>query len=259
MRARDHRYFDGPFVALAHRGGAALPANIGRENTLHAFGEAVELGYRHLETDVHATRDGVLVAFHDDRLDRVTDAAGLLAELPWSEVSQARIHGLDPIPTLAEVLDTFPDTRINIDIKAHGAIAPLVTELTRHRALDRVCVGSFSGRRLALFRSLAPAVATSVSPAGVAWTAYAPLLPRVLNDPGLAFQVPVDWPVRGHRLPVVTEAMVARAHGAGKHVHVWTIDEPAEMHRLIDLGVDGLVTDRPDLLRTVLTERGLWS
>lgn len=257
--AADFPYFDRPFIAMAHRGGALLPANVARENSIHAFRSAVELGYRHIETDVHATADGVLVAFHDDRLDRVTDHAGLIREVPWSEVREARIGGCDPIPTLDEVLDTFADQCLNIDIKAPGAIAPLVRAINRHRAHDRVCVGSFSESRIREFRRTVGAlVATSVARSGVVWTRFAPGLSRVLNDGGVVFQVPVEHVVAGRRVRLVTREFVARAHAAGKLVHVWTIDDPGTMAELIELGVDGLISDRIDVLKDVCAARGLW-
>lgn len=260
LRASQHPYFDAPFIAMAHRGGALLPANIGRENTLHAFARAVELGYRYLETDVHATADGTLVAFHDDRLDRVTDRAGLIAELPWAEVRKARIGGHDAVPTLDELFDAFPDRRFNIDIKAPGAVEPLVRTIAAHRAEDRVCVGSFGVDRIRAFRRrTGGSVATSLSQVGVAWTRFLPLVPRVLPAPGLALQIPVHTEIRGRQVRLVTPGLIARAHAAGLQVHVWTIDDPQVMHELLDLGIDGLISDRIDVLREVCEERRLWS
>lgn len=259
MHASDYAYFGQAFTALAHRGGAALAANRGRENTLHAFGNAVQLGYTHLETDVHATRDGRLVAFHDNVLDRVTDTTGTVAETSFEDLRAARIGGTDQIPTLDEVLESFPHARINIDIKAPGAVEPLVECLRAHRAEDRVCVGSFGQDRLIRFRRLAgPRVPTAVGPAGVAWTARVPVLPRLLASPGVALQMPVEHTVRGRRIRLLTPWLLDAAHRRGKVVHVWTIDDPAQMHELIDLGVDGIVSDAIDVLKQVLQERGLW-
>lgn len=255
MRASEFSYFDGPFCALAHRGGDAAGADV--ENSLAAFRSAVALGYTHLETDVHVTADGVLIAFHDDRLDRVTDASGPIAELPYAAVRHARIGGQEPIPTLDELLEEFPTARFNIDIKADGAVVPLDATLRHHRAARRVCVGSFSGRRIDHFRQLAgPHVATSVGPAGVVSTAYALGWRRLARVAGVAYQIPVAD--ERTRLPVLTRGLLATAHRAGKVVHVWTINDAAEMHRLIDLGVDGLVSDNVATLRSVLIERGLW-
>ncbi|WP_233493573.1 glycerophosphodiester phosphodiesterase [Desertihabitans brevis] len=248
----------GGFVAMAHRGGALLRANRGRENTVHAFTEATRLGYRHLETDVHTTADGVLVAFHDTVLDRVTDATGEIAGLPWAEVRRARVGGQDPIPTLDELLETFPEAVLNLDIKAPGAVAPLAETLRRHAATGRVCVGSFSLRRLSAFRALAGAsVATSATQLEVVLTRLG--LPFAGRGPAVALQVPVRHRILGVDVPVVTRGLVERAHAAGRQVHVWTVDAEDEMHRLVDLGVDGLVSDAIDTLKRVLTARGLWA
>ena len=136
-------------IPFAHRGGAGdWP-----ENTMPAFAGAVALGYRYVETDVHVTADGVVLAFHDDHLDRVTDRTGEIAALPWSEVSQARVDGLEPIPLLEDLLGTWPELRINIDPKHDAVVEPLATVLTRTKAIDRVCIGAFSDRRLARLRA----------------------------------------------------------------------------------------------------------
>ncbi len=257
--AADHPYFaDAPPIGMAHRGGSTYPPNLDRENTVHAFRQAVEMGYRYLETDAHATSDGRLVAFHDEVLDRVTDSEGTIAEMPWAEVSRARINGTDAIPLMDELLEGFPEARFNIDVKAAGAIEPLAEAVRRHAALDRVCVGSFSDARLrAVRRHLGPDVATSGGPVDVATIRLLPrLLTRWLRSPSLALQVPVTHRVGPWTTTVVTAGFVEAAHELGKHVHVWTIDEAEEMHRLLDLGVDGIVTDRIDVLRDVLAERG---
>ena len=158
---------DGP-IAMAHRGGALHPDNIGYENSLHAFQNAVDLGYRYLETDLHATSDGVVIAFHDSKLDRVTDRTGVVAELPWSEVSKARINGHEPIPRLDELLEHFPDIRFNLDIKAENGLKPAAGVLRAANAIDRVCVSSFSQSRVRRIRKdLGPRSCRSrSSPAG---------------------------------------------------------------------------------------------
>lgn len=257
VRACDHPYFARPFTALAHRGGSLLEANLGRENTLAAFRNAVELGCDHLETDVHATRDGALVAFHDDSLDRVSDRSGRIAELTLAQVRRARVGG-EPVPTLDELLEDLPQTFVNIDIKAPGAVEPLVRVLRRHGAERRVCVGSFSTRRLWRFRRLAgPGVATAVGPLGVGWSALTRVGARALPPVGLAFQMPSHVEVTGRRVELVTEAFVASAHAAGRAVHVWTVNDPTEMAHLMDLGVDGIVTDAIDVLLDLAGGRGL--
>ncbi len=258
-RAADHPYFDQDFIALAHRGGALLEANLGRENTLAAFGNALALGYRYLETDVHATRDGELVAFHDDVLDRVSDRTGAIRELTLAQVREARLASDQRVPSLDEVLESFPDARLNIDIKAPGAVEPLVERLRAHRAEQRVCVGSFGQQRLQAFRRLTGGrVATAAGPAEVAWTAKAPALARWISGPGVALQMPVEHRVAGRRVQLLSPKLLAAAHARGKVVHIWTVNDAEQMHRLVDLGVDGIVTDAVDVLREVLIERGMW-
>lgn len=250
-------YLDEPggVIAFAHRGGAFTPGIEPFENTLRAFQDAFDRGFRYFETDVHVTRDGVLLAFHDAVLDRVTDALGRIAELSYDEVRRARIGGSEAVPTLAELVGAFPDARFNIDVKARGAVAPLVDLIEADGLHDRVLVGSFSSRRLREFRRLTGGrVATSAHPAEVA--AYL-LLPARLAAALTGCQA-LQIPHREHGLTVASPRLVRRAHASGVHVHVWTIDDPDEMRELLDRGVDGLMTDRTDLLRNVLAERGQW-
>ncbi len=256
---RHYPYLDheGP-LAFAHRGGANYGPNLGIENSMAAFANAVELGYRYLETDVHATADGVLVAFHDDDLDRVTDRTGEISRLPYAEVSKARIGGREAIPTLEEILGTWPDVRVNIDVKEENAIRPLAEAVVRTDAHDRVCVSSFSGHRVkAVRRLLGPRVATGLSPLGVALLALP--LPRLLGSLLLSDAPCVQVPLGYKGIRLVTPGFVGRAHALHKQVHVWTIDDPGTMNALLDLGVDGLITDRIDTLREVLTARGQWT
>jgi glycerophosphoryl diester phosphodiesterase len=260
MRADDYPFFRAPFLPFAHRGGAFYPPNLHRENTVHAFGQATALGYRYLETDVHATADGVLLAFHDDRLDRVTDRTGMLAALPWAEVRQARIHGRDPIPRLTELLTTFPDARFNIDAKSAEAVDLLADAVAAHEAWDRVCVGSFGVQRLhRLRRRLGRRVASSASAAGVAVNRFLPWLTRVLNTTAPALQIPVRQLLAGRDVMLLTPALVRAVHRAGKQVHVWTVDDAPTMEWLLEQGVDGIFTDRVDTLKDVLTAHGRWA
>lgn len=252
-------YFDTPFAAYAHRGGATYPPNLHRENTLHAFEQAVALGYRYLETDVHVTADGVLLAFHDSVLERVTDRPGAIARLSAAEVSQAKIHGLDPIPTLADLLVRFPYVRFNIDCKADEAVEPLARTLREHGALDRVCVSSFGIRRLHRLRKLlGPQVPSAASSVGIVVNRFTPWITAVLNTPAPVLQIPITQQTRFGVLQVLTPGLIRAVHRAGKRVQLWTIDSAPEMERLIDLGVDGIFTDRIDTLKSVLQSRGLW-
>lgn len=257
-----YEYLDHPGpIAFAHRGGALG----GRENSMAAFEHAVGLGYRYLETDVRATADGVLVAFHDATLDRVTDHTGPIARMPYDEVAKARIAGRDPVPRLEEILAAWPAARLNIDVKAASAIGPLTEALHRARAWDRVCVTSFSYRRLrqtrARMRTLSGRdVCTALSPLGVATLRARSLggpLGRLVRLAELG--VPCAQVPQGvGRHPLVTEAFVATAHTLGLQVHVWTVNDAAQMDRLLDLGVDGIITDEIAALRDVMTARAQW-
>lgn len=238
-------------LAFAHRGGAGdWP-----ENTMPAFEHAVSIGYSYVETDVHVTSDGVLVAFHDDHLDRVTDRIGAISELPYAEVAAARVDGTEPIPLLEDILGTWPELRVNIDPKHDGSVDALVEVVQRTNSIDRVCIGSFSDRRLARLRAaLGPRLCTALGPRGTARLRGASWrLPTGRLAAGCA-QVPRS--MKG--VTIVDLAFVTEAHERGLQVHVWTIDEPQEMHELLDLGVDGIMTDRPQVLRDVLEARDSW-
>ena len=259
MRAAEYEYFSPPFLALAHRGGARYEPNLHRENSRHAFEQAAALGYRYFETDVHATADGVLLAFHDDKLDRVTDRQGVLAELPYAAVAEARIHGIDPVPRLDELLTAFPDARFNIDAKSPAAVDLLADTIAEHGAGDRVCLSSFGVQRLhRLRRRVGRSVASSASAAGVAANRFLPWLTRVLNTPAPALQIPVSHLFGSREVTVLTPQLIRTVHRAGKQVHVWTVDDADTIVRLLDLGVDGIFTDRIDTLKNVLTEHGRW-
>ncbi|HEX6327596.1 MAG TPA: glycerophosphodiester phosphodiesterase family protein [Jiangellaceae bacterium] len=253
----DRAFFDAPTpLAFAHRGFSPD----GLENSMSAFSAAVALGYRYLETDVRATRDGVAIAFHDPTLDRITDRTGRIAELDWSEAKRALIGGTEPIARIDDVLHAWSDVRLNIDVKDAAAVPPLARAIERTRAHDRVCVASFSDRRrLAVLRRLSAPVATSGGRWTVArfrlasptrWTA---LVARALRDVDC-----VQVPEQAGRLRVVTAATVAAVHAAGKQLHVWTVNDESRMHRLLDLGVHGLVSDRADVLRDLLRARHAW-
>lgn len=250
-----HPYFDaGGVAALAHRG--FWPG--GLENSLAAFQAAVDLGFRYLETDAHGTADGVAVALHDASLDRTTDGTGRVAALPWSVVRRARIGGIEPVPRIEDVLGSWPEVRVNVDIKERSAVESVATAIERTRAHDRVCVASFSAaRRDATVALLSRPVATSAASAeAVALLAAGTSgrWPARARHPFDAYQVP--WRLRGRQ--ILTARHVRAAHRLGRPVHVWTVNSAADMRTLLDLGVDGIITDRADVLRDVLVERGLW-
>ncbi|MGH3391518.1 MAG: glycerophosphodiester phosphodiesterase [Actinomadura sp.] len=259
-RASEFLDHPGP-IPFAHRGGAKGPP----ENSLPAFQRAVDLGYRYLETDVHATADGVLLAFHDHTLDRTTDRSGTIAHLPYDEVAKARLGGTEPIPLLEDILGTWPEARVNIDIKDAPAISPLLDALHRTKAWRRVCITSFSTRRLTRLRALLPRVTDddvcmSLGPRGVmalrAKSYGRPLdkLVRLAATGVACAQVPYSL----GRLPFVTEAFLDQAHSLGLKVHAWTVNDARTMERLLDIGIDGIMTDELITLRDIMITRGQW-
>jgi glycerophosphoryl diester phosphodiesterase len=245
-------YLDWPGpIPFAHRGGASeVP-----ENTMPAFAHAVDLGYRYVETDAHVTADGVLLAFHDDVLDRVTDGSGTIAELPWRVVQTALVDGEEPIPLLEDLLGTWPDLRVNIDPKHDAAVEPLVEVLRRTGAVDRVCVGSFSDERIGRVQAALPGICTSLGPNGSLQLGMAATGTDGIGDLGSpCAQLPPSY----GDVTIITAELVAEAHRRAMQVHVWTIDDADEMVALLDLGVDGIMTDRPQVLKEVLQARGQW-
>jgi glycerophosphoryl diester phosphodiesterase len=251
-----YAFLDGPGpVAMAHRGGAIEHL----ENTLPAFQACVDMGYRYLETDVRVTADGVLAVFHDPTLERVTDRAGRIDTLPWSEVSTARIGGREPILRLEDLLGAWPDVRFNLDIKAAGVLAPLVRTVRRLKVADRICLASFSDARIAAARRLfGPAVCTALGPRGVAalrLSSYSPRAAGLVRIQAGVAQVPLQLGGRA----LVDERFLAAAHARDLQVHVWTVDTEEEATSMLELGVDGLMTDRPAMLRELLEKRGQWT
>jgi glycerophosphoryl diester phosphodiesterase len=237
---------------LAHRG-LALEAP---ENTLLAFAKAIAAGVTHIETDVHVSADGVAMISHDPDLKRVAARSATVAHLTSHELRRVDLGSGQGFCSLAEALDAFPETRFNIDIKVPGAVQPTVDAIRNANAVPRVLIGSFgAARRLQAVRML-PGVATSVSSRGaIAAVAAAragrvAVLRRILRDVQ-AVQLPVS--VAG--MTTFTRRTVPAFHAAGVEVHAWTINEEAAMERLLDLGVDGLITDRADVALGVLARR----
>ncbi|HEV7171744.1 glycerophosphodiester phosphodiesterase family protein [Pedococcus sp.] len=241
-------------IALAHRGGAGLAP----ENTLAAFSLATALGLRYLETDVRLTADRHLVCFHDERLDRVTDARGPVRRHTLASLRAVRVAGTEPVPTLVEALEAFPDARFTVDLKERDAIAPLVRVLRHSDFRERVCVAGAWDGWLATVRQAVPGVRTALG-----WRSLSALVcsARAGMPPNrrCATAEFAHVPLRLGRVPVFVERLVEGAHRIGVRVVVWTVDDPVQLTRLLDAGVDGIITDRPDLLREVLLARGQWT
>jgi glycerophosphoryl diester phosphodiesterase len=253
-----------PPVAIAHRGSRLLWP----ENTMEAFSGAVSLGYRHLETDLRRTADGVLVCLHDPTVDRTTDESGPVSGMTFEGLSRLdagyRHVGVEGrvfrgrgirVPTLEEAVRTFPEVSFVVDLKTEGLVGPLCELIERLGLYDRLIVGSFTDRRLEEFREASGGrVATSTGAALARSWLVASRVGRGVSGEASALQVPRHS--RGLR--VVDRRLIDSAHARGLQVHVWTINDPSEMAELLDLGVDGIITDRPDLLKELLEERGQW-
>ena len=260
-----HPYLDGGYPrAYAHRGWH-LDELAGYENTLAAFHRAVREGFGYLELDVHASRDGVAIVHHDPLLDRTTDGTGPIAARTAAELAGVRVRRREPLPSLEQVLTELPTTRITVELKSGAAVAPVLDVLARTDSWHRICLGSYHdgwldrARRLAgprLFTSLGQASAFGLRSRawldGLPWPG-----PRMPGPPVIGNLA--QLPRRFGRLTVVDTALLRAAHTSGREVHVWTVNDPAEMTELLDLGVDGILSDRPDLLRAVLDERGVWT
>jgi glycerophosphoryl diester phosphodiesterase len=231
-------------LAVAHRGGAGLAA----ENTLDAFGRAYALGVRYLETDVRVSADGVCLAFHDATLDRVLGRPGAVRTTPSAYL---RHRG---VPTIAEALEAFPDACFTIDVKDEVAITPLARTLIQAGAAYRVCAaGAWDGWLARLRDEVGPELTTALgwrSLATLVATAPTKVIPPWWHDPGRFAHVPVR---------LMNQRLLARAHALGVRVVTWTVNDPRRMQQLLDAGVDGIITDRPDLLRDVLIGRNQWT
>lgn len=220
-----------------------------------AFAHAVSLGYTHVETDIQATKDGVAVVFHDETLERMTGAPDRVEDLTWDELSKRRTKGGEAIPLLDELFEEWPELCVNLEPKSAAAVEPMAHAIRRAGAIHRVCIGAFEEAYTRRLRELlGPELCWSPAHAGVfrLWLSGWHLPVAVPEFP--CVQVPTHF--RG--IPVVTRAFVRAAHARGVQVHVWTVDDEAAMERLLDIGVDALMTDRPALLRRVLERRGEW-
>lgn len=240
-------------LAIAHRGGAGLA----QENSMAAFGLASALGLSYLETDVRVTSDGQLVCFHDETLGRVTSVRGSVRSKSLPELRQLRINGTEPIPTFEEALDAFPGHFFSVDLKEQAAIGPLVKVLRREGVAERVCVAGAWDGWLGHVRREVPGITTALG-----WRSLTALLSCAragLRPPKALATAPfAHVPIKLGRLPIFVDRLVAMAHDIGVQVVTWTVDDPVVMRGLLDAGVAAVITDRPDVLREVLIQRGTW-
>ncbi len=246
-----HSFLNTPFQAFAHRGGDEVAV----ENSLEAFQAAYDLGYRYLETDVHLSRDGVLIACHDADLSRLLGDERNICDLTAGELQKIQLAGGASIPTLAHLLEQFPDAYFNIDAKARAACEPLAHLINQMGVHERICIGSFFDLHIRrIRRTLSQSVCHSLGKRGVA---------RFYLGARLGLWQPftascVQIPMRVGRRELVTPKIVAYAHRMGLKLHVWTINDESQMNALLDMGVDGIMTDKLSVLKGVLQRRKLW-
>lgn len=238
-------FFDAPSPRVfAHRGLATEAP----ENTLLAFAHAIAAGASYIETDVNGSADGSAIVSHDPDLRRLVGRDARIGDLTREELAKIDLGEGQGFPTLAEALHAFPETRFNIDLKDNASVVPAVAAILDARATERVLVTSFDEHRRQRAVEGLPGVATSASRrrflAALAGTkaGSAGLVRRVLRGIDC-----VQIPVRAARIPLATSRFIDVLHAAGVEVHYWTINEPEQMTRLLDLGADGIVTDRADL------------
>ena len=221
-----------------------------------SFQDSIDLGYRYLETDVHLSADGVLYAFHDDNLLARTGVNANFGDLSAREIDALLVDERAPIPRFDDVVTTWPHARLNVDTKSDATVLPLIASVRRHGLLDRICIGSFVDRRVKLCRrELGPDLCTSM---GQLEAARLVMAAKHLADPSLLTAQCAQLPLK-RVVPVATPELIAFAHDCGIQVHVWTIDDPDDMRYLLDADVDGIMTDRPRILRDVLINRGVWA
>lgn len=230
---------------------------MGPENTLSTFARTVGLGFRHLETDVRLTADGALVCLHDTTLERVAGLRRPVRSMTVGELRGVRVEG-EPIPTLVEALEEFPHTNFSVDLKEIEALGPLVEILRRPGVARRVCVAGAWDGWLGRVREQVPEVCTSLG-----WRSLTTLIAcsrtGVRRSPRWIASAPfAHVPFRLGAVPIFVERVVDLAHDVGVRVVTWTVDDAPTMHRLLDAGVDAVITDRPDVLREVLISRDQW-
>ena len=244
-------FLEEKFLAFAHRGGNEFAP----ENSFRAFKSAVDIGYKYLETDVHLTKDGFLIAFHDDTLDRVTDKSGLIRDLTLSEIKKAKIAGTDEIPLLSELLNSFTDCFFNIDCKVDETVQPLINLINNKDFINRVCIGSFSQKRINFIRkSLGKEVKTSMGPAEV-------ILSKFLSYTSLGYNFKSSYTsilIRRYGINLLDERNINYLKSNNQKVIAWTINDEDQMKMLINIGIDGIMTDNLTLLKKVLIEESLW-
>ena len=237
-------FFNSKFQGFVHRGDATIYT----ENTIEAFKEAAILGFQYIESDLRRTKDGKIITFHDPRMQRITGSRANINEMTLANIRMQRLPKKERIPTLDELLEEFPETFFNLDLKVSGMVAEVLKKLKTHNAEDRVCLGSFSSNTIREINSMNPKINTSMGQSQVALFRFF----NIKNDSN-AIQIPVKW----MGIKVLTKEFLNTCHENGLKVHVWTINEETSMQNLINMGVDGIMTDNPSALMKLMKRNKL--
>ena len=234
-------FLDSEFQGFVHRG----DTSIFLENTIEAFQSAISLGYQYLETDLRETSDGKIITFHDPNLKRITGANITISETKFSDIRMRRLPSRETIPTIDELLEEFPDSFFNMDLKVNQIEEKVLKKINSHNALERVCLGSFNSRTIKKINSLEPKILTSMGISQV-------IMYKFFQKKNISklIQIPTRW----NGIKVITKKFIDRLHNDGLKVHVWTINKEKEMQSLIDLGVDGIMTDNASGLIKVMKQ-----
>lgn len=225
------------------------------ENSQAAMQAAVDLGYAYVESDVHLSSDGVAVLSHDPDLKRVADLNVTIAEKTWSQLSTIQLPCGSQLARLDETLASFPDVRFNLDAKVPMVVEPLAAVILDLEAQERTCVGSFDHESVARLRALLPDAGHSASPREVAALRFLPT-PELAQHRFRADAAMI--PTHAGRIPLASRRVIQKAHALKRSIHIWTVDSRDQMAMLLDRGVDGLMTDQPEILRDLLIDRGQW-
>ena len=234
-------FLDSEFQGFVHRG----DTSIFLENTIEAFQSAISLGYQYLETDLRETSDGKIITFHDPNLKRITGANITISETKFSDIRMRRLPSRETIPTIDELLEEFPDSFFNMDLKVNQIEEKVLKKINSHNALERVCLGSFNSKIIKKINSLEPKILTSMGISQV-------IMYKFFQKKNISklIQIPTRW----NGIKVITKKFIDRLHNDGLKVHVWTVNKETEMQSLIDLGVDGIMTDNASGLIKVMKQ-----
>ena len=238
-------------VAIAHRGGS----NSGIENTMEAFENAINMGFKIIETDIQITKDKKLVVFHDLTLDRLTNTKGLVKDKTWNELKKIKILGKYSIPLLSDIFDKWPKIKINIDPKNDECIDYLISFLREYNYFEKICIGSFSGKRLQRLRKeFGPKLCTSAGPFEVLKLKLFSLINLSISIDANCVQVPLKY----YGINIIDKNFIKFCQSQNLMVHVWTINDILEIERLLDLGVNGIISDNIEGLKKIFKKKNYW-